>query len=146
MSSLKPPLKVASRPVREPGGIHGGSPHLPGPGSSAPGCSWNLTSRWSSETMPAAYEVCTESGRRKVPNTAGSPLTVSSTRHAPSPGSAGPAGELSRAGMIGVNPRTGVYLGRSRAADGTVKENCGLPPTLGGLYVSHSPKVTTGPR
>ena len=116
-----------------PGGIHGGTPQLPGPGSSAPGRSWKLTSRWSIDTIPATYEVYTDDGRRNVPNMAGSPCTVSSTRHWPSPGSGGPANELSRAGMIGWNPlacRCAILTG---APFGTASENDGLPPTLGGL-------------
>jgi hypothetical protein len=73
----------------------------PGPGSSTPGRRPNRTSRWSSETIPATTEVCTLSARRKVPKMAGSFLTVSSTRQAPSPGSGWPAGEVSLSGMFG---------------------------------------------
>ena len=37
--TLKPPLNVASRPLREPGGIEGGVPQLDPPGSLVPGWS-----------------------------------------------------------------------------------------------------------
>ena len=113
-----------------PGGIHGWACQLPGPGSSEPGRSWKLTSRWSIETIPATYEVYTEDGRRKVPKMAGSPLTVSSTRHWPSPGSGVPAGELSRFGMIGWKFLVCRYF--TGAVLGTASEKDGLPPTLGG--------------
>ena len=54
------------------------------------------------------------------------------------------------AGMSGVNaffalPFAGVD-GLSASPLGTASENDGLPPFGGGLYDTHSPNVTTGPR
>ena len=61
---------------------------------------------------------------------AGWPLTVSSTRHWPSPASGVPAGEVSRCGMMGWKPLTCLYL--VGAVLGTAREKPGLPPTFGG--------------
>ena len=63
---------------------------------------------------------------------AGSPLTVSSTRQTPSPGSGGLANGVSFSGMFGWNPRMALYF-LAGAAPGAVREKPGLPPTLGGL-------------
>ncbi len=71
---------------------------------------------------------------------AGTPCTLATTRHWPSPGSGAPAGEASRAGTSVVTgladaPARGLVPGPAApaGADGAVRENCGLPPTLGGL-------------
>ena len=63
---------------------------------------------------------------------AGSPLTVSSTRQTPSPGSGVPAGELSFFGMFGTNPCTLLYFLLGWAPGGAAREKPGVPPTLGG--------------
>ena len=81
---------------------------------------------------------------------AGSPLTVSTTRHWPSPAIGEPASDFSVAGMSGVKAFLDLVLAGLPALTasplGTASENDGLPPFGGGLYDSHSPNVTTGPR
>ena len=64
---------------------------------------------------------------------AGSPLTVSSTRQTPSPGSGGLANGVSFSGMFGWNPWVALYFLAGAAPDGAAREKPGLPPTLGGL-------------
>jgi hypothetical protein len=71
---------------------------------------------------------------------AGTPCTLATTRHRPSPGSGAPAGDVSRAGTSVVTgladvPARGLVPGPAALAgpEGAVSENCGLPPTLGGL-------------
>ena len=88
--------------------------------------------------------------RRNVVSIAGSPFTFSTTRHCPSPAIDEPASDFSVAGMSGVKaffalPFAGV-LGLRASPLGTASENDGLPPFGGGLYDTHSPNVTTGPR
>ena len=61
---------------------------------------------------------------------AGSPLTFSSTRHWPSPGSGVPASELSRLGTIGLKVLVCLYF--TGLVFGTAREKDGLPPVLGG--------------
>jgi len=81
---------------------------------------------------------------------AGSPFTFSATRHWPSPVIEDPASDFSVAGMSGTNDAFALPLpaGAELTASplGTASENDGLPPFGGGLYDSHSPNVTTGPR
>src|ERR1700733_6881333 len=119
------------------------------PGSSVPGRSENLTSRWSIDAIPLTWEVYVAS-RRNVVRIAGFPPTFSTTRHWPSPAIDEPARDLSEAGMSGVNAFFALafagLLGLSASPLGTARENDGLPPFGGGLYDTHSPNVTTGPR
>ena len=61
-----------------------------------------------------------------------------------------PASDFSVAGMSGTNAALALPLaglaGLTASPLGTASENDGLPPLGGGLYDSHSPNVTTGPR
>ena len=86
--------------------------------------------------------------RRNVVSIAGSPFTFSTTRHWPSPAIDEPARDFSVAGMSGVNAFLALagLLGLRASPLGTASENDGLPPFGGGLYDTHSPNVTTGPR
>ena len=63
---------------------------------------------------------------------AGTPFTLASTRHCPSPGSGAPAGDESLAGTMGVIV-AGPVLGWAAEPPlvGAVSENCGFPPTFG---------------
>ena len=61
---------------------------------------------------------------------AGSPLTVSSTRHWPSPGSGFPAGELSRFGMIGLKALVFLYF--TGLVFGTASEKAACRPPWAG--------------
>ena len=64
---------------------------------------------------------------------AGSPLTVSSTRQTPSPGSGGLANVVSFSGMFGWNPWVALNFLAGAAPEARSREKPGLPPTLGGL-------------
>ncbi len=68
---------------------------------------------------------------------AGTPCTVATTRQMPSPFSGRPAGDASRAGMMGSIPARLPWsswpeLRFPTAALGPVRVNDGLPPLLGG--------------
>src|ERR1700730_4500960 len=91
------------------------------PGSSVPGRSENLTSRWSIDAMPLTWDVYVAS-RRNVVRIAGSPLTFSTTRHWPSPAMDEPARDFSVAGMSGTKAFFADLLGLSASPLGTASE------------------------